>query len=91
MTRDQFNSTVNGLGFDADTLEEGGMIMLSSSNLFGVAYDFNTLTLIVGFTAGTSYQYNGVPKAQIISLLSAGSHGSYFFHNIRTSYPYQRL
>lgn len=91
MNINQFRDAVDGLGFNADTLLDGGQLMLSSSNLFGLAYDFNSNTLIVSFLNGSSYEYTSVPEQEVLQMLGAGSHGSYFHHNIRSSYPYSRL
>ena len=91
MNKNQFREAVDGLGFSADVLLDGGQLMLSSSNLFGLAYDFDSNTLVVSFLNGSSYQYTSVPEQEVLQLLGAGSHGSYFHYNIRLSYPYTRL
>jgi len=91
MNKNQFREAVDGLGFDSETLLDGGQVMLGSSNLFALAYDFNSNTLVVSFLNGSSYEYTSVPEQEVIGLLGAGSHGSYFHHNIRLSYPYSRL
>lgn len=91
MNDNQFYSQVEALGFSADTLESGGTISLSSSNLYGIAYNAASDVLTVSFLNGGVYEYSGVSKSTVIELLSAGSHGSYFHHNIRTSYPFQRV
>jgi hypothetical protein len=59
-----------------------------SSNIAGVEYNKAKQLLIVTFNTGTSYTYEGVDESTVNDLLSAQSMGSYFYRNIRTSYPY---
>lgn len=91
MNDSQFYDQVEALGFSSEVLQDGGMVQLSSSNLFGVAYNAGSDILTVSFLNGGVYEYSGVPKSEVIQLLSAGSHGSYFHYNIRMSYPFQRV
>jgi hypothetical protein len=64
---------------------------ISSTNLQSVGYDSTTQTLEIEFASGSIYDYAGVPKSEYQNLMNASSHGSYFHHNIRTSYPYRRV
>lgn len=64
---------------------------VQSSNLDAVKYDEEKLQLEVRFKGGSTYRYYDVPPRQYIALMNASSHGSYFYHNIRTSYAYTRL
>ncbi|WP_027339962.1 KTSC domain-containing protein [Halonatronum saccharophilum] len=64
---------------------------VSSSNLDSVGYDPATETLEIAFHSGGVYQYSGVPQSEFNGLMSAGSHGRYFHHHIRGSYPYFKV
>ena len=66
-------------------------IAVSSSNLASVGYDPKQHILEVEFLGGSVYQYYGVPEQVYHSLMSAGSHGSYFSAYIRTSYQYSQV
>ena len=91
MNRIQFDDHVDGLGHEPETLHSGGLISVQSSNLYGIGYEFDSKTLVVAFTNGGAYQYEGVSPFMVVELLSAGSHGSFFHHNIRMSYAFSRL
>lgn len=39
----------------------------------------------------TTYKYIGVPQSEMDGLNAASSRGSYFYHNIRTSFKYRRI
>jgi len=64
---------------------------VKSSNLHSYAYSSLSKVLEVKFKSGAVYQYTGVPKHIWNALKAASSHGSYFYHNIRTSFPYRRV
>ena len=64
---------------------------VSSSNLASVGYDPASQILEIEFNTGTVYQYFDVPQSEYDALMAAGSHGSYFYHNIRDSYRYNRI
>ncbi|MCU1793243.1 MULTISPECIES: KTSC domain-containing protein [Pectobacterium] len=66
-------------------------IAVSSSNIASVGYDSDSLTLEIEFNNGGIYQYYSVPENIYTDLLNAGSVGSYFSHNIRNSYPTQKI
>ncbi len=64
---------------------------VSSSNLAAVGYDEKEQVLEIEFNHGGVYQYFNVPKEEYESLMSASSHGSYFYHNIRGCYEYVKI
>jgi hypothetical protein len=64
---------------------------VNSSNLAAVRYDADTLTLEVTFQNGSTYQYEGVTQEVVDNMINAESQGSYFYHNIRKAYPYQKI
>jgi hypothetical protein len=89
MNREQFNRNAADLGFSE--IADDQMVSLSSSNLSQVSYDFSQRVLIVAFVNGNAYQYSSVPPSAVLSLLGAGSHGSHFHNNIRSSYSFTKL
>lgn len=66
-------------------------IDVDSSNLDAVAYYPRRRVLLVRFTSGMVYRYDGVPAGVWNGLLAATSHGTYFGSNIRLAYRYRRL
>ncbi len=65
---------------------------ISSSNLRSVGYDQPTSTLEVEFRHGGIYQYFDVPTARYAGLMSAHSHGSYFYQFIKNGgYSYRQI
>ena len=64
---------------------------VSSSNLAAVGYDEKEQVLEIEFNHGGVYQYFDVPKEEHESLMNASSLGSYFYHNIRDCYEYDKL
>lgn len=62
-----------------------------SSNLSAVGYKRETQTLYVEFNSGGLYRYDGVPELVYVQLMNAGSHGSFFAHNIKNKYPPTKL
>jgi len=68
------------------------LIPVASSNLAAVGYDPGSAELYVAFNSGTIYRYFNVPAAVYVGLMSAASHGSYFYHYVRRAgYGSQRL
>ena len=63
---------------------------VKSSNISSIEYDETTSTLIVRFHDGSAYKYENVPLEVYHGLTAALSTGSYFYRNIRTSYPFSR-
>ncbi len=64
---------------------------VDSSNLASVGYDEEKQTLEIEFNHGGVYQYFDVPKEEYEALMNADSLGSYFYHNIRDVYEYEKL
>ncbi len=64
---------------------------VSSSNLKSVGYDGLSQTLDIQFRSGHVYQYSNVPYSVYASLLSAPSHGKYFWRAIRGRFRYRRV
>ena len=64
---------------------------VSSSSIAEVAYDARQKTLAIRFHNGREYWYDDVPRRIHRALVSADSIGSYFNHEIRGGYPYQRV
>ncbi|HDC4550117.1 KTSC domain-containing protein [Enterobacter kobei] len=64
---------------------------VNSSNLASIGYDEPSQTLEIEFHHGGVYQYYDVPGHVYMELISAGSIGSYFSHNIRNDYPTQKI
>lgn len=64
-----------------------------SSYLSSVRVDKETGDLIVGFTDGAIFGYQVGDNAQEImdAILAAPSKGSYFYHNVRKSYPFYKI
>lgn len=64
---------------------------VSSSNLASVGYNVQEKILEIEFNHGGVYQYFDVFQDEYNNLISASSHGSYFYHNIRGCYGYQKI
>jgi KTSC domain len=58
-----------------------------SSNLAEVTYDSGTQEMTVSFKTGQAWKYRGVPQATFLGIQNASSAGSYFWKNIRSTYP----
>lgn len=67
------------------------LIYLQSSNLNFAAYSHSRGVLRVGFKGGRQYQYFGCPRRIFDALKRSSSKGRFFYHAIRTRYPYQRV
>jgi|SRR6516164_151038 hypothetical protein len=63
----------------------------ASSTIQSAAYFTKKEYLVVSFKSGGSYSYSGVPVDVVRRWENASSAGSYFYYNIRTSFPYQKL
>lgn len=66
-------------------------IPVDSTNLQGVEYQIQELRLVITFSRGDVYAYDGVPPNIVAGLLTAGSHGAYFNDNIKGQYSYARV
>lgn len=64
---------------------------VSSSNLHSVGYDPDSMILEIKFQSSGIYQYFGVPEAQYIGLLRAGSKGGYFDSYIKNRYRTRKV
>lgn len=64
---------------------------VNSSNLYSVDYNPESMILEIEFLKGGTYRYFGVPISVFNALMSADSHGSYFYHNIRTKFNYKKV
>ena len=64
---------------------------VESSNIASVGYDAENRILEIEFNHGGVYQYFDVPADEYESLMNASSLGSYFSHNIRNDYDYEKL
>ena len=67
------------------------MMTFTSSNLHSGLYDRGTMDLYIRFHGDRIYIYRMVPPNVWEELKSASSHGSYHYHNIRMSFPYEEL
>ncbi len=79
---------------DEDEIEKvisgSGLEPVSSSNLAAVGYLPKRRELVVAFLDGSVYVYRGVTEDVYEALMHAPSHGTYFYHNIRMVYPFDR-
>ena len=64
---------------------------VDSSNVFGVGYEIVTATLLVDFTNGSQYLYEGVPPDEAAALVDADSVGGYLAKWIKGRYNYRRI
>lgn len=70
-------------------------VQFDSSNLAEGLFDFGEQELYLSFQRSDGqnslYVYVDVPTSEWQSLVTAGSHGSYHYHNIRLEYPYEEV
>lgn len=64
---------------------------VKSSNIKSIGYNNDTKTLEIEFKSGDIYQFFNVPLIEYQTLLSASSHGSYFYHNIRNKFKWSKI
>ena len=64
---------------------------VASSNIASVGYDAKKKILEIEFNYGGVYQYFDVPTEVYEGLMNAGSHGSYYHHNIKEKYNFVKL
>jgi len=64
---------------------------VASSNIASVGYNAENKILEIEFHHGAIYQYFDVPKEEYETLMNASSYGSYFYHNIRDDYAYEKI
>lgn len=63
----------------------------ASSTIQSAAYWPKKQYLLVSFKSGHTYSYQGVGQTVLEYWEGAASAGSFFYYNIRTSYPYQKV
>ena len=66
-------------------------IPVQSSNIVSIGYHSETETLQVEFLNNSIYEYKNVPQIVYDGLMEASSHGSYFNHEIKDSYSYEKI
>ena len=64
---------------------------IASSNIFEAGYDEKEQLMEVDFINGGIYRYTNVPKSVWEAFLAANTPGEYFYHFIRSSYPYYQI
>lgn len=65
------------------------LIPVSSSNIFSIGYEENTL--YVQFHSGALYAYYNVPEDVYHALMSAPSHGKYLAAHVKGHCAYKRI
>ena len=64
---------------------------VSSSNIVSIGYDAPSETLEVEFTAGSVYQYYGVPQGVYDAFRAATSKGQFLASQIKDRFPFARV
>jgi hypothetical protein len=64
---------------------------ISSENLAAIGYDEKREILEVKFDHGETYRYSNISKVVFDAMMGASTPGQYFYHFIRTSYPYYQI
>jgi len=65
--------------------------IVNSSNINSIWYNRNELILEIEFNSWDIYQYFWIWDFEYNNLMSANSHWSYFYRNIRSSYKYLKI
>lgn len=65
--------------------------VVQSSNILSIGYDERSRVLEIEFKKSGIYQYSDVPSSVYSVLMSAPSKGTYFDHNIKKVYAYQKV
>jgi len=65
--------------------------VVSSSNIRSVGYDKEKRVLEIEFKGGGRYRYSGVSGEVLEEMLNDKSVGSYFYRNIKDSYPCEKV
>jgi hypothetical protein len=77
---------------DGKTPGKNKQLQLSpSSTIQQAAYFPEKEYLVVSFKSGHTYDYKSVPLLKMMQWEQAASAGSFFYYNIRMSYPYSKL
>ena len=71
--------------------KEANPTEVTSSNIKTIGYVKKSSTLYVEFKDGNIYRYTGVPETKHNALLAAGSVGKFFFAEVRSKYPYEKV
>jgi hypothetical protein len=61
-----------------------------SSNIKSVGYDQKSKKLEIEFMNGGIYEYDGVAKETYDDMINATSIGSFFYHNIKGQYLFNK-
>ena len=64
---------------------------VSSSALSSVGYDRSNQVLEIEFKSGGIYQYYDVPAEVFEGLMSASSHGEYFYKYVENIYYHRKI
>lgn len=67
------------------------MTPVTSSMIAGVGYDDDARELLVEFTSGATWAYEGVGRESFEDMKAAGSVGQYFLRWIKGKYPERRV
>ncbi len=69
------------------------MLEVKSSNISLIGYAPKKKILRITFTSGASYDYENVPPKIFVGLITAESHGEYFYKRIKgnPSFPYHKI
>lgn len=86
-TRDKIQAGDAKQFSDADTQ----LSLKSSSTIQAAAFWPSRKYLVVSFKSGHTYSYDGVTTEVVRHWEQAGSAGSFFYYNIRTSFSYQKM
>lgn len=62
-----------------------------SSNVSRIAYEPSTQEMVVAFTSGRSYAYEGVPEDVALRLTVAASVGTMLNQEVKGVYPFRKL
>jgi len=63
----------------------------NSSTIEKSIFDEEENTLTVYFKNGSVYEYSNFDEEEHERFINASSIGSYFYHNIRSNFPYSKL
>jgi KTSC domain len=66
-------------------------VSVASSNIVSIGYDEPTKTLEIEFKDHHVYEYFEVPPSEFDGLVSASSHGKYFYAHIKDHYTWRQI
>lgn len=64
---------------------------VDSSQIASIGYDIESKTLEIEFKSGGVYDYHDVPQHVYMGIMSAGSHGKYFYAEIKGKYGFEKV